>query len=116
MQVKFSAPNSSSNTVSVFRVLPDNSSEIIGEIHTDSITDEDSPIYISTNSQGEELMPPTSNFNEVEERFIEYAKQLSLQEFMQAMIEEADRIHERKATIKTIRRTKVLDGLSKQII
>ena len=116
MEIRFSKPDVSKNTVSVHRILADNSSQIIGEVWQDSTVDDESPVYISTNKLGETIMPPTSNFNEIEERFNEYAKELTMQEFTQAMMEEADRIHERTTIIKTIRHNKVRDGLSQQII
>jgi|WetSurMetagenome_2_1015567.scaffolds.fasta_scaffold1213351_2 hypothetical protein len=113
--VKFSTP-SSMDTLIVSRILHDNSTEPIGKIYPDLSNGDDYIIYSSVNNQGEEMMPPTSNFIELEERFKEYANELSMQEFTQAMMEEADRIHDRKTSIKAIRHNKVRDGLSQQII
>ena len=100
--VEFSKPDNM-NTVTVFRVLPDSSTEPIGRIYPDLSNGEDSLIYISTNNQGEELFPPTADFIEIEERFKNYAKELSEISFTEYMKAEAEKYVKREESIKSIR-------------
>jgi hypothetical protein len=111
----FSTPDSLLNTVTVFRVLPDNSTEPIGEIYPDLSNGKDSLIHISTNNQGEDLLPPTADFIEIEEMFRNYAKELSKKSFIEDMKAEAEKTTKREDSIKNIRKWKLNNMETQQI-
>ncbi len=113
--VEFSKPDNM-NTVTVFRILPDYSTEPIGKVYPDSSSGDDSLIYISANNQGEEIFPPTSDFTEIENQFVKYAKKLSAKSFMEDMISEAEKIKEREWSITNIRNWKIKNREVQQII
>lgn len=113
MKIKFDKPDASSGKVPVYQIYEDDSRKIIGTVCQVSTERDETPVYISINAQGEELMPPTSDFNEIESRFTEYAKQLNIQEFTQAMMDEADKIQERETSAKVLRENKVREGISR---
>ena len=105
MLVKFSTPDSFMNTT-VYRVLPDNSTEIIGRVYTDSSAGENSITYISTNNQGEEIFPPTTDFTDIGNYFEKYAKELSEKSFMEDIMAETEKSAEREESLKSIRNLK----------
>jgi hypothetical protein len=113
--VEFSKPDNL-NTVTVSRVLPDNSTEPIGKVYTDLSNGEDSLIYISINNRGEEVLPPTANFIEIENRFNKYAQELAEKSFEENMKAEAEKIEERADSIKSIRNLKPNKNKVQQII
>lgn len=105
--VRFSTPDPATNTVSVFRVMADNSTETIGQITPDLSNGEDSIIYISTNNQGEEIFPPTADFIEIENKFNKYAEELSQISLMEEMTARAEEYEEREETLKNLRNWKL---------
>lgn len=105
--IRFSTPDPMTNSILVSRVLTDYSTEPIGEIHPEMTKDGDSLIYSFTNNYGEELIPPTADFVKIEEHFERYAKELSVKDFTDAMIAEADNIEERQVSVKNIRSWKI---------
>ena len=58
--VRFSTPDPITNAIVVSRALPDHSTEPIGEIYPDFGNGENSAMYASANTHGEELFPSTS--------------------------------------------------------
>lgn len=114
--VIFSTPDSFMNEVTVFRVLSDNSQEPIGKVYPDLSNGEDSLIYISTNNQSEEIFPPTADFIKIENRFKKYAEELSIRSFTEAMTAEAEKIENRKESVKSIRNMKIRNRETQQII
>jgi hypothetical protein len=113
--IRFSTPDPMTNSILVSRVLPDYSTEPIGEINPEMSKEGDSLIYSSTNNQGEELIPPTADFIKIEERFESYAKELSVKDYTAAMLSEADKIEDRKASVKNIRSWKIRNKETLQI-
>lgn len=113
MLVKFSKPDPETNIIEVSRILPDNKAVSIGKIQPGLNSGEDSITYISVNKLGEEILPPTSDFTEIENRFNKYAKELSEQSFMEELQAEAETYIERKESITSLRNR---NNREKQII
>src|SRR5665648_220141 len=90
-QVKFSAPDPSTNIIKVSRVLPDGSEESIGQVYPDFGNGDESIIYRSVDRNGEETLPPTSDFIEIEKQFeknIQQVAEISYFRDMESMAEE----------------------------
>jgi len=105
-QVKFSNPDPSTNIIKVSRVLPDGSEEFIGQVYPDLGTGDESIIYRSVDRNGEETLPPTSDFIEIEKQFeknIRQVDQISYFRDMESMIEEYET---REEEIKSLRQLK----------
>ena len=113
--VEFSKPDNT-NTVIVSRILPDNSTEPIGCVSPYISNGDDSQIYVSTNKMGEEIIPPTADFIEIENQFKKYAKELAGKSFEEDMISEAERLEEREKSITNIRSWKIKNRKVQQII
>jgi hypothetical protein len=107
IQISYSTPDSFKNEVTVFMVLPDNTTEAIGKVYPDLSKGEDSLIYISTNNQGIEIFPPTSDFIEIENRFEKYAKELAEISFMEELKVEFENYQDREESIKSLRNLKL---------
>ena len=105
--ITFSSPEPMNNTVYVKKVHPDYTSEIIGKINPEYNSEEDTIYYISTNLQGEQIHPPTTNFTQVENQFKKYAKEVSENSFTEAMLKEAEKPLSRKEALKSIRNLKI---------
>jgi hypothetical protein len=73
----FQRPKTILEPITVNRILPDSSKEWIGYISTDFLNGDCPPIYLSFNTQGEELFPATEHYTEAEAMFERYAKRLS---------------------------------------
>lgn len=104
--IKFSTPDPIARAIAVSRVLPDHSTEPIGTVYADFGNGESSTMYVSTNNQGEVLFPPTPDFNDLENRFERYAKELAEKSFMEDMNRKAEEIEEREGAIQDLRRLK----------
>jgi hypothetical protein len=104
--ITFGIPDPVMNTVTVFRVLPDNTTEPIGKIFPDLNSGEDSLIYISTDNQGVQIFHPTADFIEIEKRFRTFADELSKRNFMEQKMAEADQVSERESALEKIRSLK----------
>ena len=105
-QVKFSNPDPSTNIIKVSRVLPDGSEEFIGQVYPDFGTGDESIIYRSVDRNGEETLPPTSDFIEIEKQFeknIRQVDQISYFRDMESMVEEYET---REDEIKSLRQLK----------
>ena len=105
--IEFSKPDPITNTIVVSRVLPDNKTESIGKINSDLDDRTGSVIYISTNNQGDEVFPPSSDFIDIENRFEEYAKELAEISLTEDMKAKADEFENRDYTLKGLRRWKL---------
>jgi hypothetical protein len=108
ISIEFSKPDLL-NAVTVYRVLPDNTSEPIGKIYPDLSKGDDSLIYISLSNQGDELFPPSSDFIEIEEQFRKYARELSEKSITENLQVEAETLIERENSIKRLRKTKIIN-------
>jgi len=104
--VRFSPPEPISNTVKVTRVLPDNTEEFIGQIYPDFTDGEDSIKYVSVNYLGEELLPPTSDFIDIENRFVKYIQEMDEKTFTNDMEEKALEFEKRGKVLKGLRHWK----------
>jgi hypothetical protein len=105
-QVKFSNPDPSTNIIKVSRVLPDGSEEFIGQVYPDFGTGDESIIYRSVDRNGEETLPPTSDFIEIEKQFeknIRQVDKISYFRDMESMVEEYET---REDEIKSLRQLK----------
>ena len=105
-QVKFSNPDPSTNIIKVSRVLPDGSEEFIGQVYPELGNGDESIIYRSVDRNGEETLPPTSNFIEIEKQFeknIRQVDQISYFRDMESMVEEYET---REDEIKSLRQLK----------
>ena len=107
MLIKFSKPDSITNAIVVSRVLPDNTAEPIGKIHSDIDDKTGSVMYISTNNQGEEIFSPTVDFIDIENNFERYAKELSEKSLTEEMEVQADEFKKRDEALKGLRRWKI---------
>ena len=105
-QVKFSNPDPSTNIIKVSRTLPNGSEEFIGQVYPDFGNGDESIIYRSVDRNGEETLPPTSDFIEIENQFkknIQQVDQLSYFRDMESMVEEYEM---REEEIKSLRQHK----------
>jgi hypothetical protein len=94
--------------------LPDYTEEFIGQIYPDFTDEEDSNKYVSVNTLGEELLPPTSDFIEIENRFIKYAQELNEKDFTKDMEAQVTEFEKRGIALKDLRRLKF--GLQSKFI
>ena len=105
-QVRFSNPDPSTNIIKVSRVLPDGSEESIGQVYPEFGNGEETIIYRSVDRNGEETLPPTSDFIEIEKHYeknIRQAAELSYFRDMESIIDEYER---REDEIKILRHDK----------
>ncbi len=105
-QVKFSNPDLSTSIIKVSRVLPDGSEEFIGQVYPEIGNGEESIIYRSVDRNGEETLPPTSDFIEIEKQYeknIQNAVEISYFQDMESIIDEYER---REDEIKILRHDK----------
>ena len=107
--ITFSSPEPMNNTVFVSKVHSDYTTEIIGKIYPKFNAEEDTIYYTSTNIQGEELFPPTTDFTEIENRFIQYSKEQTEKSLMETMQLEAEKPMGRKESLRHIRNLKFKD-------
>ncbi len=106
ISVRFGHPEPNSNIVKVTKVLPDNTEEFIGQIYPDFTDGEDSSKYVSVNTLGEELLPPTSDFIEIEDRFINYAHEMDERSFTNEMEAKALEFEKRGKSLRSLRQFK----------
>src|SRR5690242_3520225 len=86
----------------VNRFRGDGGQVIMGHIYTE--VKEEEIFYISTNSQGREIFPRTTDFNSVEQKFERYARLLALQEFAK---ENSIELQEREQELSDLRDSQV---------
>ncbi len=102
----FSSPEPMNNVVFVSKVHTDYTKEIIGKIYPKFNTEDDTIYYTSTNLQEEVISPPTKDFTEIENRFIQYAKEQSEKTFTETMIQKAEVQNNRKNALQSLRNLK----------
>jgi len=90
----------------VSRFLPDGSLQPIGRIYQKPNREMDSITYISTDNQGEEISPPTTDFLEAECGFEKYAKQLTQKSHIDDLEAKANEFAEREWKIAKMRQGK----------
>lgn len=105
-QVKFSAPDPSTNIIKVSRVLPDGSEESIGQVYPDFGNGDESIIYRSVDRNGEETLPPTSDFIEIEKQFEKNIQQVAEISYFRDMESMAEEYEMREEEIKNLRQHK----------
>ena len=104
--VKFSAPDPSTNIIKVLRVLPDGSEESIGQVYPDFGNGDESIIYRSVDRNGEETLPPTSDFIEIEKQFEKNIQQVAEISYFIDMESMAEEYEMREEEIKSLRQHK----------
>jgi len=104
--VKFSAPDPSTNIIKVLRVLPDGSEESIGQVYPDFGNGDESIIYRSVDRNGEETLPPTSDFIEIEKQFEKNIQQVAEISYFRDMESMAEEYEMREEEIKSLRQHK----------
>lgn len=102
-QVKFSDPDPTTNIIKVSRVLPDGTEESIGMVYPDFGNENDSITYRSANKIGEELLPPTSDFIEIESQFEKYNHQIAEASYEKDMASKVEEYEKREKAIKGLR-------------
>jgi len=105
-RVRFSNPDPSTNIIKVLRVLPDGSEESIGQVYPEIGNGDESIIYRSVDRNGEETLPPTSDFIEIEKQYeknIRQTAEISYFQDMESMVEEYEK---REEDIKSLRQHK----------
>lgn len=105
-QVKFSAPDPSTNIIKVSRVLPDGSEESIGQVYPDFGNGDESIIYRSVDRNGEETLAPTSDFIEIEKQFEKNIQQVAEISYFRDMESMAEEYEMREEEIKSLRQHK----------
>jgi uncharacterized protein YkuJ len=105
-QVKFSAPDPSTNIIKVSRVLPDGSEESIGQVYPDFGNGDESIIYRSVDRNGEETLSPTSDFIEIEKQFEKNIQQVAEISYFRDMESMAEEYEMREEEIKSLRQYK----------
>lgn len=106
--VHFSTPDSKTNLITVTRTHPDGTEEIIGHIYSDFSEGSDSLNYYSTTISGEELLPPTSDFIEIEREFEKSIKQIEQQSFEHSITEQMEEYEKRANEVQRLRNEKIL--------
>ncbi len=104
--LKFSSLDPISNSVKVTRILPDNTEESIGQIYLDFTDGEDSIKYISVNSLGEELIPSTSDFIDIEHHFIKYVQEMNEKSYTKEIEAKTDEYEKRAKMLRGLRQLK----------
>ncbi len=102
----YSSPEPMNNVVFVSKVHPDYTTEIIGKIYPKFNTEEDTIYYTSTNLQEEVISPPTTDFTEIENRFIQYAKDQAKKTLKETMLQKAELQKNRKDALQCLRNLK----------
>ena len=102
-QVRFSAPDPTTNIIKVSRVLPDGTEESIGLVYPDFGNQNDSITYCSANKIGEELLPPTLDFIEIESQFEKYNHQIAEASYEKDMAARVEEYEKREKAIKGLR-------------
>ena len=106
VSVSFSSPDPINGIVSVFRVHKDGSTETIGKIHADYYPDEGYVVYTGTDLEYQQIFQPSTEFTEIEDQFISYAKKQSEKSYTETMLLEAEKQKGRKASLQNIRNLK----------
>ena len=104
--VRFGTPDPATNNIKVSRVLPDGTEEIIGQVYPEFDDEHDSIMYCSLNKDGEELLPPSSDFSEIEHHYSKYLQQLDQEAYIRDMEARAEEYSERTKSIKSLRNYK----------
>jgi hypothetical protein len=104
--VRFSPPDPITSIVNVTRILSDGSEESIGLVYPIFDNESDSVNYISVDNFGQEIFPPTSNFIEIENRFLRSVKQNVDKSITQDIEAELEEYENRSKTIKDLRQLK----------
>jgi hypothetical protein len=104
--IDFRMPKMHADPVIVSRFLPDSSLKPIGRIYQNLDDETDSVTYISTDNQGEEIIPPTTDYLEAERGFENYAKQVTQKSFTEDLEAKAHEFEEREVEIKKMRQEK----------
>ena len=107
--ITFSTPDPINSIVSVLKVFPDGSMETIGKIYSDYLPEEGCVLYTASDLEGMQIFPPSTDFTEIENQFIHYAKEQSEKSFTEAMLKEAEKPLRRKEALRTIRNFKFKD-------
>ena len=107
--ITFSTPDPINSIVSVLKVFPDGSMETIGKIHPYYRPEEGCVLYTAFDLESQQIFPSSTDFTEIENQFIHYAKQQSEKSFTEAMLKEAEKPLSRKDALRTIRNLKFKD-------
>jgi len=99
----FKLPEKFTDPVIVSRFLPDGSLKTIGHIYQNLNDEEGAVTYLSIDSQGGEITPPTTNYQEAEYGFEQYAKQLTKKSQMKEWVAKVIEFGGREEEIKKIR-------------
>lgn len=101
--IRFSTPDPQTNKIEVMRILPDGSEEQIGQIFPDFNEEGEIVNYVTFNTAGEEVLQPTSDFNQIEIFYQKSAKDNTerlIEENVEMMMKEYDN---HKNELKSIR-------------
>ncbi len=107
--ISFSTPDPVNSIVSVFKVFSDGSMETIGKIHPYYREEEGCVLYTAFDLESQQIFPSSTDFTEIENRFINYSKEQSEKSFTEAMLKEAEKPLSRKEALSTIRNYKFKD-------
>ena len=105
-RVKFSAPDSKTNIIKVTRTLPDGTEEPIGQIYADFGEGTDSMQYYSSTLTGEELLPPTADFIDIEREFEKSLRYIEQRSFENGIAEKMEEYERRNEEVQELRQTK----------
>ncbi|MFA6922889.1 MAG: hypothetical protein WC223_01425 [Bacteroidales bacterium] len=114
---EFKMPKTIGDPVIVNCIMPDGSKQHVGYIYQNiSDDDEFSTIYVSTDNEGEQVFPPTDNWQDLEDRFERYAKKVSQKDFDEKKIEIYLSDYEAKLNeIKDLRDSKKINSKCREI-
>ncbi|NVN95458.1 MAG: hypothetical protein HXX18_09275 [Bacteroidetes bacterium] len=107
--ISFSTPDPINSIVSVFKVFPDGSMETIGKINSYYLLEEGCVLYTASDLESQQIFPSSTDFTEIENQFIQYAKEQSEKSFIEAMKAEAEKSTNRKESLRHIRNLKFKD-------
>ena len=105
----FSTPDPLNGNISVLKVAPDGSMETIGKISTYYLPEEGCVLYTASDLESQQIFSSSTDFSEIENGFIQYAKEQSEKSFMEDMLKEAEKSSKRKESLRHIRNLKFKD-------
>jgi len=106
LQIRFSSPDPITNAIEVVSMWPNGLKKTIGLIFARYDDDTDSVIYNSENNINDELIPASTDFNEVERHFERIANRINEQSLNELADNQEEEHRERSSMIQKLRKHK----------
>ncbi|MFA6925242.1 MAG: hypothetical protein WC223_13435 [Bacteroidales bacterium] len=111
ISTEFSMPKATGDPVIVNCIMPDGTKKQVGYIYQNFSDGEDLMVYISTDNEGEQVFPPTTDWPDLEDKFERYSKKVIDEARIASYLE----YEERQSKIKNVRISKNAHSKSKEI-